>query len=163
MIKQINIFNKIVLTIFVSTIFVGGNSVNLDTSGSEFEAIRIESHPKGLGYALKILEMDGKIIGMHFSGDQPPFIHRSEDKLSCEDMLKIKILVKQIKQKEPIQTEDYANKFYVENETESYIMVRIRYKDETEIVVYAEGDKQFSSHWMQEIWQIISKSKAGAW
>lgn len=148
---------KIQIFIVLVVSFLGGCSAeNLNITQNEFKEITIESHPEGLGYASKRLEIDGKVFGMHLSGSQPPFVHQSEDKLSHEDIKKIKILINKAK------TEQYSS---IDNRIKSYLMVRIIFKDGAELVDYAPKEKQFKfgSNAIQEIWNIVSKNRAGAW
>lgn len=145
-----------ILIILIVNFFYGCSIENLNITQNEFKEIHIESHPEGLGYALKRLDIDGKVFGMHLSGSKPPFVHQSEDKLSHEDMAKIKILINRAK------TEKY---FSIDNRTKSYLMVHIIFKDGTEIVDFATKERKFKfgSNSIQEIWNIISKNRAGGW
>ncbi len=148
---------KIQILIVLVVSFLGGCSAeNLNITQNTFKEITIESHPEGLGYASKRLDMNGKVFGMHLSGSKTPFVHQSEDKLSREDIEKIKILISKAK------TEQYSS---IDNRTKSFLLVRIMLKDGTEMVDYAPKEKQFKfgSNAIQEIWNIISKNRAGAW
>ena len=143
-------------------VFVGllGCPINGPAAGSpDFTEIRIESHPRGWGYAHKTVKPDGSITGGHMSGRAgAPRVFESTLQVTPQDMSTLRALVG------TVVSEPTNEKVSLpDQKLEGYTSVVIALRDGTATTAYAKRGQRFRSKSIQTIWDILSNYRAGAW
>ncbi|MFZ1986011.1 MAG: hypothetical protein WAU91_16450 [Desulfatitalea sp.] len=125
----------------------------------EFRSVRIESHPKGGGYAHKTVTPDGVITGAHMSG--PPSavrVYETKDRLTAEDLNTLKQLVADLRGA-PVGGECATP----EQKAEGYVSVTIQFQNGKALTANADWNAKFGSPNFQAVWDHLHKFQVGAW
>jgi hypothetical protein len=120
-----------------------------------FTEIRIESHPKEGGYADKAVKRDGAMSGHHMSGDAPPRVYRSENRMTKKDMNAVLSLLAEVRGKDLA-----GDSAPLEN---GYTCVVISCDDASVVTFSARWGQEFATASIQAIWELLYKYDVGAW
>lgn len=97
------------------------------------------------------------MVGQHLSGDAAPRVFESRASISSSDLRQIKQLVTRlVLQKQPKQVEAQTALT-----ARKKLVVVIRGKPQIEDET--QWDKPFKLNTTQKLWELIAKSRAGAW
>ena len=150
---------QLLLTALTSILLLGCQMPKQKGDSKEFAEIRIESYPKGWGYAQKTVKPDGSISGGHLSGGPDAVrVFETKSQLTSQDMSTLIKLVAAIAA-EPVHDRPSPP----DRKLEGYISVLINFGDGTSTVVFATSNQQFQSKAIQGIWDTVSKYEVGAW
>lgn len=127
-------------------------------SASGFREIRIESHPKGWGYAHKSVKADGTITGGHLSGGpEGARVFESSGKVTPDDMKRPTTLA------EAFRSRTLPKARPPDQKTVGYKAVAVSFDEKTSITAYATWDGKFQPEEAQSIWELVLKYQVGAW
>jgi hypothetical protein len=144
------------LSFLTLSLIVAGCKVPAKQVAASFAEVRIESHPKGWGYAHKTVKRDGTIIGGHMSGSpNTPRVYETKSHMTKEDMKALHSLVAKV-HGERITKESISPK-------DGYVCVVISYEDGTSVTISAKWEQKFGSANVQAIWDLLYKYEVGAW
>ncbi len=150
---------QLLLAALTSTVLLGCGVTESRPESREFAELRIESHPRGWGYAYKTVKPDGSISGGHLSGGaDAPRVFESKSQLTSQDMSTLRALVAAMAA-EPMKEQPSPP----DQKLEGYTSVVIILGDGTTTTVISKWGQRFQSNTIQNIWDTVSKYKVGAW
>ena len=156
---KMRISMKLSLAALASMILLGCRGTDPETEPRELAELRIESHPRGWGYAHKTVKPDGSITGGHLSGGaDAPRVFEGKSQLSSQDMSTLRALAATIAA-EPTNEQPSPP----DQKLEGYTSVVIIFDDGTATTALAKWGQRFQSNTIQSIWDTVSKNKVGAW
>lgn len=124
-----------------------------------FQEIRIESHPKGWGFAYKTVKADSFVVGGHMSGGpQAPRVYESRSQATPDDMSALRELVAAI-----AKASEHEQPSVPDQNQEGYTSVVILFSDGSALTFVARWGQRFQPEAVQSIWDIVGKYKVGAW
>lgn len=138
---------------------VGCGEVPPQADHREFAEVRIESHPKGWGYAHKTVKPDASIVGGHLSGGaEAPRVFESKSVMTSDHMSALRTLVDSVAGV-TVNTQPLTP----DQEEGGYTSVVIVFSDSSSVTAVAVWGEKYESEAIQGIWDIVSKYEVGAW
>ena len=130
-----------------------------------FTEVKIESLPKGWGFAHRTLTSDGKIRGGHLSGDPEAVrVFESEEQCKAKDMEEIRSLVSRIRASQEAEERDQPDRSpQIDRDKHGYTRISITYKDGKAFSFVAKRDEKHEDADVQAVRDILSRYDAGAW
>lgn len=143
--------------IWFFTLFATISVIPNALAGDRFESIQISIFPPNGGSAYKQLKPDGVVIGQHLSGDAAPRVFESRASLPAADLRQINQLISNLALQAQSKQSMHPNVIPARKRLVIVIKGISPIEEET------EWDKPFESDTIQKLWDLIAKSRAGAW